>query len=829
MSDPVLENIAREEEECLGRVQTHLAERRVGAEARTPINYDAELLSLRDQISSARTEDIPPLFEQMERLQALAARTVESEEQNVDARSPYFGRMVLAEGGRQREVLIGRGTFVDTKVGIRIVDWRDAPISRLYYRYGEGDDYDETFGEREIYGEVVTRRSVTITERELRRISCPQGNFARSRQDGWIRLTDSSVRLQGGQGTAARPEAAPSGKLGVGEAITGNEDKHLKEITPLIDARQFDLITQPDSGLVVIQGGAGSGKTTIGLHRLAYLAYHDPHRFRPDRMLVVVFNEALVRYISQVLPALGLSGVTIRTYQEWAARLRASALPRFPRTYNDETPGIVTRLKKHPVVLQLIENVVDESARQAQDALRPLVQIDPNLEPGLETFERSADRPLIHRYHALRRYIEDHEEAIDAGVRNSALATIRKFLEKLEDIAFLWADLLTDLPRLKRAFEKAAHDGFTTLEIERAHAHMVKRTNHVISEMERAREEREERRGSDTGARVAPPEREEPRTIDDFELPEPVERPKTLSSDESGAEPSEDEGDYSRAIDGLDLEERATLDREDDTILLRLLQRVRGPLRKGQVTREPLTYEHMLIDEAQDLSPVEMAVLFDTVSRGQSITLAGDTAQRLHMDNGFTDWGTVLGELGLSHVSVEPLELSYRSTAEILDLAQHVLGPLRPKEPPKATRAGAPVELFQTAATGDSAALLAEALRSLSIDEPRASIAVIARYPEHADLYYEALRKGEVPHLRRILDQEFPFKPGVDVTDIRQVKGLEFDYVVLVEVTETAYPEEDDARHLLHIGVTRAAHQLWLFASGKPTRLLPEALRERGY
>src|SRR5690606_22619469 len=166
------------------------------------------------------------------------------------------------------------------------------------------------------------------------------------------RLADDRLRLGGGQGTATRPEGA-RGRLGVGSGITEGDDKHLREITPLIDARQFELITQPDSGLVVIQGGAGSGKTTIGLHRLAYLAFHDPKRFRPDKMLVVVFNEALVRYISQVLPALGLKGVQIRTYQDWAARLRASALPNLPRIYSDDTPAAVTRLKKHPAMLRL--------------------------------------------------------------------------------------------------------------------------------------------------------------------------------------------------------------------------------------------------------------------------------------------------------------------------------------------------------------------------------------------------------------------------------------------------------------------------------------------
>jgi DNA helicase-2/ATP-dependent DNA helicase PcrA len=199
------------------------------------------------------------------------------------------------------------------------------------------------------------------------------------------------------------------------------------------------------------------------------------------------------------------------------------------------------------------------------------------------------------------------------------------------------------------------------------------------------------------------------------------------------------------------------------------------------------------------------------------------------MDNGFSDWKTVIDQLGLSSVEVEPLKLSYRSTAEILEIASHVLGPLAPEDPPLATRHGAPVELFVRSETGDSVAFLGEALRELAVAEPRASIAVVARYPEQADLYYDGLKRADVPYLRRIADQDFPFKPGVDVTDIRQVKGLEFDYVILVEVTESAYPEEVDARHLLHIGATRAAHQLWILASGKPSKLLPEQLRDRGY
>jgi DNA helicase-2/ATP-dependent DNA helicase PcrA len=112
--------------------------------------------------------------------------------------------------------------------------------------------------------------------------------------------------------------------------------------------------------------------------------------------------------------------------------------------------------------------------------------------------------------------------------------------------------------------------------------------------------------------------------------------------------------------------------------------------------------------------------------------------------------------------------------------------------------------------------------------EPTASCAVITRHPETADAYFDGLRRAEVPALRRIRRDEFNFQPGVDVTDVAQVKGLEFDYVVMVDANEASYPAVNWARHLMHIGVTRAAHQLWLVSTGEPSPLVPTALRDGG-
>jgi ATP-dependent DNA helicase UvrD/PcrA len=822
LEDQELTTLVSEEERCLERVVSHVQNRPVESVARRVIDYDKQLIDLRDQIAQARLEDVPPLLEQMERLQNLAARQGQSTQGHVDARSPYFGRMVLREEGRNREILIGRSTYVDTRAGVRIVDWRDAPVSRLYYRYNEGDDYEETFGERDVEGEILTRRSLTIVDTRLRRIVAPQGVFVRPSSGDW-RRGGTNLKLHGGQGSALRAEQHHRpGKLGVGADEAG-EDRHLKAITALIDPRQFELITKPDSGLVVIQGGAGSGKTTIGLHRLAYLAFQDKRRFRPDRMLVIAFNQALVRYISKILPALDVAGVGVRTYVEWANRLRVAHFPELTRRVADDTPNVVTRLKKHPAMLRAIDDHVERVAGGIGQRIDSALADDPDLAQKVAAELRGGrGRPLAHRLHALSAWVERNR--VSGRSLNVLEREIRRGLATAQDVVSAWSELITDRAALTRATTAHAPGQFSPSDLNQAFDWCATQSALVLLEAEQGQEAAAKALQDKAADK---PARRLDRDRGDRERGG-RERADREPAPRRDGEPEGNRGDGSDAEEEQQPVDQAQLDAEDDTLLLRFSQRMRGPLlRPG--SQEALTYEHILIDEAQDLSPVELAVITQTVTGGQSITLAGDVAQRLYMDNGFTGWDDLLSELSLTHVQVEPLQITYRSTEQVTAFAHAVLGPLAPAAPPVATRLGAPVELFCFAHSGDAVGFLSEALRELSADEPQASIAVVARYPEQADLYYAGLRQAEIPNLRRVAEQDFPFKAGVDVTDLRQVKGLEFDYVILVEMNQSTYPAEDESRHLLHIGATRAAHQLWLLCTGKPSELLPKAMRDQEY
>jgi DNA helicase-2/ATP-dependent DNA helicase PcrA len=766
--------IIAEEERLYGQVQARVA---MGEEDMGPrvgaSDLDKDLLSLRDQISEARAEDLPPLVEQMTRLAALRSRLGGGRSLPVDITSPYFAHLRLKEHGKSRDVMVGKRGFIDREANVQIVDWRNAPVSRIYYRYEEGDDYEEEIAGRRVEGVVEARRNVSIHKGNLRRIGTPQGTYLKGASGNWVQAVGQIAPvLHGGMGKAARPVAQPGqkGKLGIHHGVA-RADKSLPEIAALIDKEQFELITQPSSGIVVIQGGAGSGKTTVALHRVAYLNFQDHKRFKAQNTLFVVPSQALVRYVAGVLPALGVAGVPVVTYTGWARSTRMRCLPDAPTKYNVDPPDQVSRVKKHPLMLSVLERWV---LRQAEAIGRELAEISAD---AVGAWNAKVDRELVPRLQSLSAWTKKAQ--LDSNVRVALEGFTKRWRKRADDVVLDWAELLTDPVFLKQCF---AGSDVNDRDVERLTA-WVRR-------------------------QLAKPQ----------------------------AAPVDDEGNAIRDSEGqpmgIDEDDPAgRFDDEDDPLLLRLIQLKRGGL--VQPGGEEMIWEHVAIDEAQDRSALEVKVLVESVRapdndpEKRSVTIAGDTAQRLVFDNNFTGWDQLLEQIG-QPVIVRPLKLSYRSTAEVMLLAREILGPELAPDEPLAARPGEPVELHEFGDVGEAVAFLSDALRNLMAREPTASCAVISRHPEQAEAYFEGLRRAEVPALRRVRRDEFNFQPGVDVTDVAQVKGLEFDYVVMVDVNDSSYPDVHWARHLLHIGVTRAAHQLWLVSTGEPSPLIPKALRDGG-
>ncbi|MEM7675224.1 MAG: 3'-5' exonuclease [Myxococcota bacterium] len=784
--------IIEEELDLLARVQKQLAKHSLDQAAQT--EYDRELLALRDQIAEAHMEDLAPLIAEMYRMQALGQANGKGRDLPVDVNCPYFGHLKLNDGKKVRDVLIGSRGFVKPGSEVAIVDWRNAPVSRIYYRYEEGDDYEEEFGKRMVNGVVEARRTISIVNGELRSIKWSTGAVRKNGKGEWMYIpVEAGPILSGGAGIASRPPAdqdAPSsfnpGKLGIVGDESLREDKHLREITALIDPKQFELITSPDSGIVILQGGAGSGKTTVALHRAAYLHYNNPNVFSPKKMAVVVKSEPLTEYISRVLPSLDVQGTQVITLDGWMQRTRQKVLPEIKRKYTTDTPPSVARLKKHPAVLALLERGVALEADSIESELAK--KLKGEAVKTTRTKWRSMRRlALLPRIREMSKWIDGaggNKLKLNARLRSTLQGVLRRAKSAGQDIYSAWADFLTDRDLLTEALDQKGWGVITPDDV-----------NELIKWV---------------GLQSEEPVEDEPKKVD-----------KNADADEE----DDEDTSFNYGVDGRRLDEDAPfgkLDEHDDALLLKLTQLRYGGLPITGSSRT-VTYEHVIVDEAQDLSATDVAVLKGALSKRESMTLAGDTAQKLIFDNGFEDWETMLKNVGVEGVKIDQLRISYRSTREIVLFARHVLGPLADPEAPIVPRTGAPVEQFQFGSTGEGIAFLGEALRSLVLRERKANVAVVTRYAAQAEMYYQGLRKSEVPALRRVYGKNFSFQPGIDVVDVAQIKGLEYDYVVLAEVNANTFPALKEARHLLHIAATRAVHQLWVTSVGDRSPLLPEA------
>ncbi len=671
--------IVIEEQEILADIRRRLLENPLGTTKNSEVSLAKDIHTLQSQLGTCKEEDKGAMLQQIGQMAALIDQARKLRDKAVvNPDSPYFAHLRLSENKRERDVFLGRATRLSH--GIRIVDWRNAPISKLFYRYEEGDEYAEQIAGREREGSVVTRRTMHIESGELVRIDANKQSFVRT-NDGWTCLDPQVTRLTGGQGAALRAGRRTGASLGSGQKLRA--DKHLPDIAALIDPEQFELITGRQSGVVVLRGAAGTGKTTVALHRIAYLNYAHPKQFPASRILVVVWGRAMSDYVTHVLPALGVDGVQVTTWDTWARNMVKRHYPHLPGQVSHDTPEPVVRIKLHPGIA---------------DALAEAAKFEPHRRTPQAAFED-------------------------------------------------WGRVLTDKPLLARVMG----DDISAKQLDRAHAWCTSQWKAVNAWWEG------------------------------------------------------------------DREADARLDPEDDALLLRTWQLRVGPLRSKK--KRPLSYAHMALDEVQDFSPIEVQILLDTVSKEKCITLAGDTRQHITQHAGFSSWAGFLDRIGVASTALNTLAVSYRSTHPITQFAVSVLED--DDKPATTLRDGPPVELFRFSDHGAAVAFLARVLRQLVKDEPLANIALLTPDMALARLYFDGLMASEAPNVRLIQNQSFAFKPGIDVVPVGEIKGLEFDYVVVIEASAAHWPDTPHHRRLLHVAATRAVHQLWLTSVGTPTSILP--------
>ena len=765
------------------------------------------IIELRDSLAETLPEDVPAVMAQMERMVLLHSQQDShnpSTGYNLD--TPYFAHIVLSENNRVRNLLIGNQNCFSTHLPCPIVDWKNAPISKIFYRYREGDEYVEDIGERELEGELIKRRMLLIENGNLMRINWPGGILEdlspeQGGSNNWRLVSQKTPRLESGHGkTLEEIKVTGKSSLNAGGktdlSFSGYRvDKHLRQITALVDPQQFEIITHSDYGIILIQGGAGSGKTTVALHRLAYLMTKKPQYFKPKTVLPIVFGHALANYMSRVLPALGVKGVVPQTYHKWISGLRQRVLPDLPGNYAENTPMDVIELKRHPLWLKYYLEETKKRTLKFRELFEVRLAKVEGLNLLLEEWGITTGLPLIPRLLSLLRWSKG-EFAIKKMTKHESRRMEKKLHNVLEQsfpeifeaphllISQIWNDCLVNKELLFETVERLAPGEFSETQLTSSWNWAVRQYQKRIAAGETIESDRVS-------------------LVDQVEF-------------------------YGNKKFNFE-DDRCSLDEEDDSLLLILYQMLMGPIKSknGKI----LSYSHLMLDEAQDFGPLEFQILVSlTPEKHPSVTLAGDMDQRIMLGRKHETWEESLSYLTLPDGSkpdvtaLSPLQIGYRSTDEIMKAAKKVIGEHSVNTTWHSTRQGAPVNVFRFQESGAMVAFLADTLEDLCVREPLASIAVLTRTNEAALKLYEGLQRTDLANMRIIRDQEFSFTPGIDVTDISQTKGLEFDTVIIADADASTYGPDILSRQLLYVGLTRAAHQLWLLHCGNPSKLINDLI-----
>jgi DNA helicase-2/ATP-dependent DNA helicase PcrA len=236
-------------------------------------------------------------------------------------------------------------------------------------------------------------------------------------------------------------------------------------------------------------------------------------------------------------------------------------------------------------------------------------------------------------------------------------------------------------------------------------------------------------------------------------------------------------------------------------------------------------YDHIIVDEAQDISPLYFKMLFDH-SRAGSITAFGDLAQGIYPFHGARRWEDLTDAVDEIEPIVETLNESYRSTAEIIEYAnamQRRIGVQDSGFARPIARSGPEPNLHFSPTRADQAGTIAD-LVLMEHDNGRRAIAIICKTVADCQELMEELGLREIGDVQIILDQQADYAGGTAILPIYFTKGLEFDTVVLADANEENYAAEELNARLLYVAITRASHSLHICWVGALTPFLDSAL-----
>ena len=611
--------------------------------------------------------------------------------------SPYFGRVTFndLEFDQKDTLYVGRfGVTPEGSYEPVIVDWR-APVASLFY-HGSLGEASYTSPDGPIKCDIEGRRQIIVKKGELK------GVF-----DSAIDVKDDILQM----------------------VLSNNSSDKLKDVIMTIQQEQDEIIRKERTSNIVVNGVAGSGKTTIALHRVAYLLYNYRKELE-DKVLILGPNGIFMEYISQVLPSLGEVGVKQETFASFALKEMDSEL-------------YIMSFDKY------LEKILSEDKEFIEDAK---YKNSYEIIEDLDNLVKEMDKDYFH--------VEDVKYFGD-------LVISKEEIEEMFNKHYEYMPLFRRSEKIKRIILSKIKD---------------KRDEKVWELNEELRKEKE---------KLTPEEL----LIEENNL----EFRRKLRIREIVKEVMDSRAKLDSWIsreDVLDIYDRFNGNKKEYTIndlapILYLAIKLEGK----KATKD---YRHVVIDEAQDYSPLQFKVVRELTGT-KYFTVVGDVNQRLIK---YSDLAPMM-ELGKIFDDVNPdiynLNKSYRSTYEIMEYANKYLDEDRIIP---IVRHGKPVEEIEFHNNEELSESIIEFLKEFS-NEGLESIAIITRDKEELEKVYNLI--SNKVHLVKFDNEDVLYKGGNVIIPSYFAKGLEFDGVIIVDNGSSKDENEDLIKYIMS---TRALHRL---------------------
>jgi DNA helicase-2/ATP-dependent DNA helicase PcrA len=649
--------------------------------------------------------------------------------------SPYFGRIDFLENGDEKaeKYYIGISNLINDAYDFLIYDWR-AQVSSLFYDYEIGRAGYKC-PEGIIEGELTLKRQYKINNGKIEFMF-----------DSNLKIDDEILQ----------------------DILGKSTDGKMKTIVTTIQREQNKIIRNEEFKNLIVQGPAGSGKTSVALHRIAYLLYKHRDKITPQNIIIFSPNQIFNDYISNVLPELGEDNMCQTTFKEYMHKALGSELMK--EDYCDMMEYILAS-KDKPAYQERIRNIKYKSSDEFTDILKKYV-----------TYVEKIDRNFT-----------------DIIFRDKLIIT-SKDLEELFHKDYIHLPLKRRLNKIRerilfliKPYEK---QWIREASIE------LRDSGSYIDEVEIAEKSIAAVRGEMKDIF------HEINRMTEFDL---VDIYKKLFENLELFSSSSDDEDCGNKIDEI---KRYTLENlkaqklyyEDQPPLLYL---------KGALGDLPKTSEikYVIIDEAQDYTPLQYYIFYQLFNHA-NITMLGDLNQSINPFMNVGDYNNISHIFPKDTTCIISLTKSYRSTMEITKFSRRLLNKEIAVE--CIERSGDEPLLL---GFSDEEAIKEKLLEDIKIykDKNYKSIGIITRTAKEANEVYNFLK--DKINVRVIMRDDDEYVSDTLIIPAYLAKGLEFDVVLIYNAGDENYNCEEE-RLLLYTACTRALHVLCVYYSGKMTPLL---------